>query len=111
MRPAQIARHSAIADPAPPIAPNRRHHPAHRGLSGIATRPNGVVRMSERLRYNPVLDPQWRAMAENLLEESRRRRQRFLQITDSMRASEQDALEEDYLQTMREEESELWPSV
>lgn len=56
----------------------------------------------------------WEALKQRgdaLRQTARYNRQRFLGITEAMRASHQDALEEDYLEAMREEESELWPSV
>lgn len=56
----------------------------------------------------------WEALKQRgdaLRETARYNRQRFLGITEEMRASHQDALEEDFIAEMREEELELWPNV
>lgn len=56
----------------------------------------------------------WEALkhrGDALREQARYNRQRFLGITEAMRASHQDALQADYIEALQEEESELWPSV
>lgn len=52
-----------------------------------------------------------KAKGDRLIAQARVSRQEFLGITEAMRAAHQDAMEEDYIEAMREEESELWPSV
>ncbi len=60
---------------------------------------------------NPYDWQQLKNRGDALRAVARSNRQKFLGITEAMRASHQDDLEQDYIEAMREEESELWPSV